>query len=158
MLNARKAWVGYLRGINSRTVAINTLRKVETKPWFELAFLPKAATLTANQERDSSRREMDYDPVIAIRNVSVPLLFIYGSADPWIPVAQSVKRLRAIMKRQSNVRYAVIANANHDMMLLGHEMMAFDEKTLYENVPQASGYFMLMASWLGSLTTPRLLT
>lgn len=151
MLNARKVWLGYLRGTNSRTVAMDTLRKVETKPWFELAFLPDAASLNArSQERDSLRRVMDYDPIIAIRDVSVPLLFIYGSADPWIPVAQSVKRLQVIMKRQPNVRYAVIANANHEMMLPDNEMMAFDEKTLCESAPQASGYFMLLASWLGS--------
>ena len=33
MLDARKAWIGYLHGTNSRDVAVAALRKSESKPW-----------------------------------------------------------------------------------------------------------------------------
>jgi len=148
MLAARKAWIGYLKGRNSRAVAVEALQKVETKPWFDLAFMPKASTLTADPEHSSWRRKMDDDPVIAVHNVRVPLLFIYGGADPWIPVAQTVEQLEVLAKQRSNIRYAVIAGASHEMMFREHETMAFDAKTFHENAPQAPSYFMLMASWL----------
>jgi two-component system, LytTR family, sensor kinase len=32
----------------------------------------------------------------AILNVKVPLLLLYGGSDPWIPVAQSMQRLKAL--------------------------------------------------------------
>ena len=91
---------------------------------------------------------MDDDPIVAVHNVSVPLLFIYGGADPWIPVVQTIEQLEAITKRQYNIRYAVIAGASHEMMFPEHETMAFDAKTLNESAPQAPSYFMLLASWL----------
>ncbi|MGA8762694.1 MAG: alpha/beta fold hydrolase [Candidatus Sulfotelmatobacter sp.] len=45
MLTARKAWIDYIRGGQSRAGAASALRDVETQPWFELAFLPKASQL-----------------------------------------------------------------------------------------------------------------
>jgi dipeptidyl aminopeptidase/acylaminoacyl peptidase len=148
MLDARKAWIGYLKGTNSRAVAVGALQKVETKPWFGLAFMPEASTLTSDPEHSSLPRKMDDDPILAVHNVRVPLLFIYGGADPWIPVAQTVEQLQALAKQRSNIRYAVIAGASHEMMFREHETMAFDAKTFRENAPQAPSYFMLMASWL----------
>jgi hypothetical protein len=40
MLETRKAWTDYLKGKASRETAVNALQKVETQPWFELAFMP----------------------------------------------------------------------------------------------------------------------
>ncbi len=148
MLDARRAWIAYLRGTNSRAVAVDAIQQVETKPWFDLAFMPKASTVTTDPEHSSWRREMDEDPIRAVRKVSLPLLFIYGGADPWIPVSQTVEQLQALTKQQSNIRYAVIANASHEMMFQEHETMAVDAKTLHESAPQAPGYFMVLACWL----------
>ncbi len=148
MLDARKAWIGFLKETNSRAVAVDALRKVETKPWFDLAFMPQSSTLTTDPKYSSWRRKMDDDPIIAVHNVRVPLLFIYGGADPWIPVAQSVEQLQALAKQQSNIRYAAIAGASHEMMFREDETMAFNATTFRENAPQAPSYFMLMASWL----------
>jgi pimeloyl-ACP methyl ester carboxylesterase len=78
--------------------------------------------------------------------VKVPLLFIYGGSDPWVPVEPSVKQLRVLANQQSNIRYVVVPNANHEMMFVEHDTMAFGEKTM--NAPEAPEYFMLMASWL----------
>jgi pimeloyl-ACP methyl ester carboxylesterase len=115
---------------------------------FDLSFLPRASNLTTDPEHSSARKEMAYQPISALRNVKVPLLFIYGGADPWVPVEQSMKQLESLSKQQKNIRCAVINNASHEMMLLARETMAFDAKTMSENAPQAPGYFMLMASWL----------
>jgi pimeloyl-ACP methyl ester carboxylesterase len=148
MLETRKAWTGYLSGVTPRTEAVDALGKAEAQPWFNLAFMPKASQLTTDPAHNSFRREMDYDPVATLRRLNIPLLFIYGSSDPWVPVEQSVKQLRVLARQQSNIRYVVVPNANHEMMFVEHDTMEFDEKTMKTNAPQAPEYFMLMASWL----------
>ncbi len=101
-------------------------------------------------EHDSSRKEMAYDPVPAVRSVTVPLLFIYGGSDPWAPVAQSVEELQSLSKQRPNIRYAVIAEASHEMTLRARETMAWDANAHNETDQQAPAYLMLMASWLVS--------
>ncbi len=148
MLDARRAWVGYLRGTVPRAAAVDALRQLETQPWFDLSFLPRASNLTTDPEHSASRKEMDYDPIPAIRSVKVPMLFIYGGADPWVPVAQSMTQLEKISKQQYNIRCAVIAEANHEMMFQARETMEFGAKAVSEYAPQAPAYFMALASWL----------
>jgi hypothetical protein len=80
----------------------------------------------------------------AVKRVRVPVLFIFGGADPWIPVAQTVARLRRLEPTQTNLQDAVIANASHEMMFVRNERMAITATA----APQAPAYFMLMASWL----------
>jgi len=148
MLDTRKAWTGYLRGKVTRAAAVEVLQKAETQPWFALAFMPKASNLTTDPEHNSARKQIDDDPIAAVRQVKVPLLFIYGGSDPWVPVGESVEQLRLLMNRQDNIRYAVVANANHEMMFVEHDTMEFDAKTMNAAAPQAPAYFMLMGSWL----------
>jgi uncharacterized protein len=145
MLEARKMWTGYLTGANSRTQAVDALQNAEAQPWFELAFMPKASQLTTDPAHNSWRREMGYDPVATVRRLKVPLLFIYGGSDPWISVQQSVKQLRLLANQRPNIRHVVVSDANHEMMFVEHETMAFDQKT---TAPQAPEYFMVLASWL----------
>jgi len=148
MLAARRAWTGYLRGTNSRTATLDALRKVETKPWFELAFMPKSSALTSDPEHNSYRREMDDDLIAALRKVRFPLLLIYGGADPWIPVHQSLEEVRKFIPQQPNIRYVVIPGASHEMMFNPHETMEFNTGALNRLAPEAPAYFMTMASWL----------
>jgi dipeptidyl aminopeptidase/acylaminoacyl peptidase len=148
MLETRQAWIGYLKGAGSRGAAVDALQKAEGQPWFELAFMPKASKLTTDPEHNSWRKEMDEDPIAAVRKVKVPLLLIYGGSDPWIPVGQSVEQLRLLMNQQRNIHYAVVPDASHEMMFVEHDTMAFNKKTMDESGPQAPEYFMVMASWL----------
>jgi uncharacterized protein len=148
MIETRQAWIDYLKGNGSREAALKALQKVETQPWFKLAFMPKASQLTNDPEHNSWRKEMDEDPVAAVRKVEIPLLFIYGGSDPWIPVAQSVQQVRALTTQHHNIEYGVVPNANHEMMYVEHDTMPFGEKTMNERTPQAPEYFMLLASWL----------
>ena len=146
MLETRKAWFGYLNGATPRAAAVEALRRAEAQPWFNLAFMPKASQLTTDPAHNSGRKELGYDPIAVVRRVKVPLLFIYGGSDPWVPVEPSVKQLRVLANQQPNIRYVVVPKANHEMMFVEHDTMAFGEKTM--NAPEAPEYFMLMASWL----------
>jgi len=148
MLAARKAWIGYLHRNGSRDEAVEALRKAEAKPWFDIAYLPKASQLTNDPEHDTSRKDLDDDPIAAVQQAKVSLLFLYADSDPWVPVGESVKRLQSLATELPNIQYAVVENANHEMMFPGNETMQVDEEATRKEAPQAPAYFMLVASWI----------
>src|SRR5215472_12022198 len=111
MLAARKAWTGYLHRKSSRDEAVEALRKAEAKPWFDIAYLPKASQLTDDPEHDPNRRRLDDDPLAAVHQAKVSVLFLYADSDPWVPVADSVKRLQSLAMKIPTIGYAVVANA-----------------------------------------------
>ena len=145
MLATRKAWIGYLRGTNSRAVAADALAKAQSKPWFDLTYMPKVTDLTNDP---AIRRKMDDDPVAAVLKAKVPLLFLYGGSDPWVPVAQSMQRLKALSGQLHNIESAIIANANHELMFPVKETMQVDADTNRNDAPQSPTYFILLGSWL----------
>jgi uncharacterized protein len=140
MLEARSAWMGYLHGTNSRVTAADALTKAQSRPWFSLTYMPTAAQLSNNPVL---RKKMDDDPVAAVLAAKVPLLFIYGGADPWVPVAESMGRLEKL-RAQRDIECWTIANASHEMMFPAKETMDNDPNS----APQAPGYFMILGSWL----------
>jgi uncharacterized protein len=148
MLAARKAWTGYLHRKSSHDEAVEALRRVEAKPWFDIAYLPKASQLTNDPEHDPNRKRLDDDPIAAVQQAKVPLLFLYADSDQWVPVGESVKRLQSLAVELPNIQYAVIGNANHEMMFPGNETMQVDQETTRKEAPQAPAYFMLLASWI----------
>jgi hypothetical protein len=145
MLETRSAWTGYLRGTNSRAVAMDALTKAQSKPWFDLTYMPKVSALTNDP---AIRRKMDDDPAAAILKAKVPLLFVYGGADPWVPVIQSMQRLKALSGQLHNIESVVIANANHELMFPVKETMDVQADTNREDAPQSPTYFILLGSWL----------
>jgi len=148
MLESRRAWIGYLRGANSRDVALEALRKAESRPWFDFVYLPKPSQLASDPDHDPSRRRLDDDPVAAARRAKVPMLFIYGDSDPWVPVTKSVARLQSLIQQRPDIEYAVVADANHEMMIPGKETMQADANTNRHYAPQVPAYFVLLGSWL----------
>jgi len=145
MLETRKAWTGYLRGTNPRAAAVDALTKAQSKPWFDLSYMPKVSDLTNDP---AIRRKMEDDPVAAVRKAKVPLLFVYGGSDPWVPVAQSMQRLKALSGQRQNIESVVIANANHELMFPVKETMGVEADTQGKDAPQSPTYFMLLGSWL----------
>jgi uncharacterized protein len=148
MLATRQVWTDYLRGKASRSAALDAITKAEAKPWFQLTYIDTSKQLTTDPEHNSYRKEMDANPEAAVLKVKVPLLFIYGDSDPWIPVEESVRRLEALQKTQHNFEYFIVQNASHEMMFPDHETMEVDAKTISSDAPQAPAYFLMLGSWL----------
>jgi pimeloyl-ACP methyl ester carboxylesterase len=148
MLAARRVWIGYLHRKSSRDETVEALRKAEAKPWFDIAYLPKASQLTNDPEHDPDRRRLDDNPIAAVQQARVPLLFLYAESDPWVPVEESVKRLQSLAMKIPTIQYAVVGNANHEMMFPGNETMQIDQETTRKEAPQAPTYFMLVAAWI----------
>jgi hypothetical protein len=59
-----------------------------------------------------------------------------------------VKRLHSLAAELPNIQYAVVNNANHEMMFPGNETMQVDAEATRREAPQAPAYFMLLASWI----------
>jgi pimeloyl-ACP methyl ester carboxylesterase len=144
MLGTRKIWNDYLHARDSREAALQALRKAESKPWFQFAYLPKASQLTIDPEHDANRKRLDDDPLAAVLRVKVPLLLLYGDSDPWIPVAKSLERVEALARQFPTIEYKVVANATHEMMFPTRDTMSVDPNA----IPQTPAYFMILGSWL----------
>ncbi len=89
MLAARKALDGYYRGANSRSTAVAALDKIDMQPWYHLMYLPQPQSLPADRAKSSWRGQMDIDSFAAVDRVKIPILFVLGAEDPWIPVSQT---------------------------------------------------------------------
>jgi dienelactone hydrolase len=148
MLDTRKVWAGYLRGENSRATAVAALQNAQSQPWFPLVYLPKPSELPSAEHVSGRSNDKDYDAVATASKARVPLLFLYGSDDPWVPVAESVVRLQALTRGSGNIEYAVVVDANHEMMRPVNDTMEINQNTIQKAAPEAASYFMLLSSWL----------
>jgi pimeloyl-ACP methyl ester carboxylesterase len=150
MLDARRKLDGYFNGRNSRADAVAALDKIQSAPWFKLMYLPKADSVPANPADSPWRKQMDVDFLASLERLKIPVLFIFGDSDPWIPVSSTVGLLRDAPKTNPLLDYAVVPNANHLMMIPpAHEQMT-DAGPAQVAVEQAQSpaYFMLLAAWL----------
>lgn len=150
MMNARRKVDGYFSGVNNREAAVAALEKIENRPWFGQMYLPKASELPANPTDSTWRQHMDIDFFSTVERVKIPILFILGSADPWIPVTDTVKRLREVAATHPLLQYDVVPNANHLMMIppVPEKMDDADPRQVAVEKPQSIEYFTILASWL----------
>jgi pimeloyl-ACP methyl ester carboxylesterase len=110
--------------------------------------MPSSTDLTHDPSTSAWRKQMDDDPLSALQRLKVPALFIFGGADPWIPVGDSIALLRNFAKNHANIQYAVIDGVGHTMKIHPHEAMEVSKAALAADVPQSPAYFMLLGSWL----------
>jgi hypothetical protein len=149
MLAARRKLDGYYEGRNSRDAAVAALAAIAARPWFGRMYLPRPESVPTDPATSSWRGEMDIDPLADVARVKIPILFILGGEDPWIPVARTVARLRELAPTHPLLRFAVVPRASHLMMEVAHEQMddANPDQVAAES-PQSPTYFMLLGSWL----------
>lgn len=149
MLEARAAWTGYLRGTRSRAEAVAAIAKIQSQPWYQYMYMPTVAQLKGPNE-STWRTQMDDNPMRAVERVRTPILFILGSEDPWIPVAQTAASLRTVAQTHPNIAFAVVPNANHLMMTppVPERMTDATKQAVAKETPEAPAYFMILGSWL----------
>ncbi len=92
----------------------------------------------------------------AVEKIKIPMLFILGSSDPWIPVVQTVASLRTIAATHPNISYDVIPNVNHLMMLppVPERMADAAPDAVKTEVPESPAYFMVLGSWIARVVAP----
>jgi uncharacterized protein len=149
VLALRRMEAAFMAGHVSRTAMIDSMRPATAQPWFKDAFLRNVDELTRTTIPDTAwLHVMNYDPIGPLETVRVPLLLFYGAADPWVPVAQTIDRLKPIAARHPNMSYYVIPNADHMLAFPAKQTMDYDTKTLLESRSESTEYFFVMASWL----------
>jgi pimeloyl-ACP methyl ester carboxylesterase len=138
----------YSAGHGTYDSVVAATRRASTQPWFNDAFLRTVDEIPATTPDTAWLRVMQYDPITPLEKVRVPVLIFYGGADPWVPVAASMGRLRPIAARHPNISYYVIANADHLLSFPKQQTMDWDNGALEQQKPESAEYFLVMASWL----------
>ncbi|HEX4534495.1 MAG TPA: alpha/beta fold hydrolase [Rhizomicrobium sp.] len=142
---ARKAVDDFERGKLDRATAQRRLDAAIAKPWFNLIYMDK----TFHDPAQSGwAREMKNDPLATLPAVKAPVLVIYGAKDPWVPANISEQILKANAAKYPNITTAVIAGADHAMMLSKSPKEQVDPNGFNGLQPEAPEYFALLASWL----------
>jgi pimeloyl-ACP methyl ester carboxylesterase len=103
------------------------LARAKDKPWFPLlqrqadgVFARTPEELLQDQSlslRQWFQSEMNYDPTVALRRLTVPALFLYGDQDEITPVPASVSAIKATLAGRADHRITVevISGADHAM-------------------------------------------
>ena len=144
-LRARRAVDDYLRARLDRASAEQAVNAARERPWFPLIYLDDTV---GNPETSSWLKQMRFDPITMLDKVLAPVLMLYGQDDPWVPVRSSMDRLHTIARQHRTIEAAVVAAADHTMMLGVDPMDQVDPKFFPKEAPNAPAYFALVVAWL----------
>ncbi|HWV59714.1 MAG TPA: alpha/beta fold hydrolase [Sphingopyxis sp.] len=147
MVAARKAVDDYMRGTVSRAEAQAKLDGIKTKPWFKYLYMGETFR---DREVSGWRKEIENDPLVNLKAVTVPTLILFGADDAVVPVADSAERLKAIAPQMPNMEVHVIAGADHAMQMSQDLKTSLDPKHDGTERPDSPEYFALLASWLAA--------
>ncbi len=147
-LRLRRMQADYNAGHGARAAMVESIRHASSQPWFKDAFLRTVDEVAATTPDTAWLRVMNYDPIRPLEAIRVPLLIFYGGADPWVPVATSIDRLKPIAVRQRNITYYVIPGADHNLAFPARQTMDWDNKALRESQSESTEYFLVMGQWL----------
>jgi uncharacterized protein len=149
VLALRRMEADFMAGHVGRNAMMDSIRRATPQRWFNDAFLRDSGEIANTTTPDTAwLRVMNYDPIGPLESVRIPILLFYGSADPWVPVAATVDRLKPIAARKPNLSYYVIPKADHMLAFPAKQTMDWDNKTLLESRSESTEYFFVMASWL----------
>jgi len=144
-LALRRQVDGYMRGDLPFAAVKAAVDAARGEPWFADAWIgrlePRATASWA--------REMTHDPLRTLAATSQPLLVIYGKEDPWIPVADSVARLRGLGSARPGLSIYVVPDADHAMMYSHTPAQQVDTAFFSGQRPEAPDYFAVLGTWLG---------
>jgi pimeloyl-ACP methyl ester carboxylesterase len=146
-LAARQAVDGYLRGQVTREAAQENLDRAKQAPWFKLAYLSESLGDPATSDW---LKQMRLQPLTTLSGLKASTLMLYGTNDPWVPVAASVETLRAHAAEFPNVELHVIPQADHTMMVGVDPKLQMDIHFIPSAAPDSPAYFMTLAAWLTS--------
>jgi len=126
------------------------LERGRSRPWFvalqaqadSLFALSESAILDdpAQRSRLWFKREMNYDPTIALRRLSVPALFLFGERDELVPVGKSVEIISEVLTQSGHRDFTirVFPEADHGIRVSGPD----------GSMRLAPGYLDTMRDWL----------
>jgi dipeptidyl aminopeptidase/acylaminoacyl peptidase len=144
-IDVRTAVDDFERGRLDRTTAQKRLDAAVGKPWFDLIYMDKTFS---DPDKSGWAKEIRHDPLKSIGAIAAPALVIYGSADPWVPAAVSMERLRDFIREHRNFDTAVISGADHAMEMTATPEQQIDPAFFPQQAPNSAEYFGRLAAWL----------
>jgi uncharacterized protein len=145
MRATRKAVDDYMRGTGDRATAQRLVDAAKVKPWFKYLYM---ADTVSDRTTSRWRKEIEHDPLATLKAVKVPSLVIYGAADPVVPVAASIARLKPLAGELPSTEIVVIAGADHGMQTTVDPKDLLDPAHTDTEKPDAPAYFAVLASWM----------
>ena len=142
---ARAAVDGFMRGEVDRPTAQRAVDLAAAQPWFGLTYMGRTFD---DPEKSDWAHEMQNDPLSVMRQIRTPMLVLYGSADPWVPVATSLDRLKGLLVVNPRLEVGVVTGADHMMMTSVPPLTQVDPQAILQQSPEAPEYFGVMTSWL----------
>jgi len=145
----RKVWHLLSTGEGADATQL-ALDRAKSRPWFKAlddqaeGLFDRSANDLVNdralRDRIWYRTELNYDPRIALRALTVPSLFIFGDRDEVTPVDVSASIIRETMTRPDHPPFsiAVFAGADHGIFVTSSE----GRRT------RAPGYLETVAKWI----------
>jgi dienelactone hydrolase len=148
----RQVW-HYLSTGEGYAAADKTLHRAESQPWFTAIQEQQDGlfhrTPVSGILKDSSLRErlwfkaeVNYDPRIALRKLTVPVLFVFGDKDQLVPVQTSIDIIRRTLTESGHRDFTIktFPGADH-----GIRLESFDGRGQF-----APGYLQTMSDWAHS--------
>jgi dienelactone hydrolase len=118
-VNAEHAVYAYVRNPIDAGALQHVLDAAWREPWARFTTLPHFTPTAQERATWLAWRDLDSDPVMWWRKVRVPSLVVFGAKDDVVPVARSVQRITAALRRAGNRDFTV-----HVFPGAGHELEA----------------------------------
>jgi dienelactone hydrolase len=113
-LHVRAMLNDYYRGRVARRDAEVAIDSIRAEPWFGQVFLPNGGRLPDDPTKTKWYATLDYDPLIAVSKVTVPMAFFFAESDAYVPVEESMARTRGAA-RVSDLLIRRITGTDHYM-------------------------------------------
>lgn len=147
-IRTRTAVDDFMRGRGDRRAVEQMLADAVKRPWFKYSYI---SPMLDDPAHSQWAKEIALDPVTTLERVRCPILILFGADDPWVPVRISAALLGKMAGRKTNLGYAVIAGANHEMATTVAPEEELDPANATAFAPDAPSYFGILAKWLSSL-------
>lgn len=115
----------YYRGEVARDMAQAQIDRHKSEPWF--AHLYVGETLPHDVTQTGWYNEMQFEPQPIFRQITAPLLLLYGEDDPWIPVEESIAIWRSALHAAGNDNVEI-----HRVPRTGHTMLVDEPPILHD--------------------------
>ncbi|NNF00434.1 MAG: alpha/beta fold hydrolase [Pyrinomonadaceae bacterium] len=143
-VNLRRLLDSYYRGQESEENVRKAVDGARKKPWFDLAYLPNRGNIPGNPKTTKWFQEMDFDPLPTLSKVKVPILVFFGETDRWVPIEESIKRIKKATLMNKCVEFHRIKGGDHLMMTGAPD----------SGGPVSKQYLKLLVEWLKSKNKP----
>lgn len=147
-IRTRTAVDDFMRGRKDRATVEKLLAEAAGKPWFRHSYI---SPMLADPAQSQWAKEIRLDPVATLKQVQCPLLILFGADDPWVPAKRSAELLAGMGGKKTNLTYAVIAGANHEMATKVAPKDELDPANATAFAPDSPAYFGILASWLSRM-------